>query len=720
MNAFEKEIDCLGQTDSLPSHELMDCLLLVAHLEGRTSSKASVSAGLPLEDGKLTPILFNRAANRAGLASTMLSRRLDKIPLEVLPAILILSSGTAIVLTAIDTELGIATVQDAETQQHIQVDYKQLEAEYSGHVFYLRPMQQFDSRTPKIYKNGHEHWFWGVLKGSWKIYRDVLIASFLINLFVLAQPLFVMNVYDRVVPNKAIETLWALAIGVVIVYLFDLALKMLRAYMVELAAKRTDVVLSAQLFEKVLNIQMQARPNSTGAFASRLHDFDLLRNFVTSSTMLTLIDLPFVLVFLIFMAFLGGWLVFVPVVIFPIAILIGLHAQKKLRPTIENVMRGSAKKNATLVESLVGVETIKTMGAESQVQRSWEQAVGYVSQWSLQSRLISNSALQGVQFLQQIAMVAIVVWGVYLISDQHLTLGGLIACVILNGRALAPLSQVASLLVSYDHAEATLKSLDEVMSLPVEREPDKRYLHRPIFDGDLRLKQVSFRYPEHPSLALDNVNLRVNAGEKVAIIGRIGSGKSTLAKMLIRLYDPNNGAVSIDGFDAQQLDPADLRTNIGYVAQDEKLFFGTIRENITYGLNGITDTEVVDAAKKAGILGFINAHPLGFEMPVGERGETLSGGQRSAITMARMFLRKPRVLIMDEPTAAMDQVTEEYIRQQLKAEFSDATLLLITHKMNMLDLVDRLVVMDRGAVVADGPKAEVLASLKKGTVKGKS
>ena len=720
MNKPANEIECQEQLGRISSHDLMDCLLLVASIEGRLTSRASVSSGLPLEDGKLPAMQFNRAANRAGMASTMLSRELEDIHEEVLPAILVLNSGGAIVLTSINSEQGIAVALDPESHQPIQVDYQQLKEQYTGHVFYLRPMQQFDSRTPKIYKEGHEHWFWGSLKGSWKIYRDVLVASFLINLFVLAQPLFVMNVYDRVVPNNALETLWALAIGIAIVYLFDLALKMLRAYMVELAAKRTDVVLSAQLFEKVLNLKMKVRPNSTGAFASRLHDFDMLRNFVTSSTMLTLIDLPFVLVFLAFMAYLGGWLVFVPILMFPLAVFIGLRAQKKLRPTIENVMRGSAKKNATFVESLVGVETIKTMCAESQVQRAWEQSVGYVSQWSLQSRLISNSALQAVQFLQQIAMVAIVVWGVYLIADQNLTLGGLIACVILNGRALAPLSQVANLLVSYDHAEATLKSLDEVMALPVEREQEKRYLHRPVFDGDLKLKQVSFRYQDQPAPALDGVNLNIKSGEKVAVIGRIGSGKSTLAKMLVRLYEPDSGAVSIDGFDAQQLDPADLRTNVGYLAQDEKLFFGTVRENITYGLSGVTDAEVVDAAEKAGILGFINSHPLGFEMPVGERGETLSGGQRSAIAMARVFLRKPKVLIMDEPTSAMDQGTEEHMRQQLKAEFADSTLLLITHKMNMLDLVDRLVVMDKGAVVADGPKGEVLDALKKGALKGKS
>ena len=720
MNMSEVANEGLSSSSELESYELMDCLLLAATLEGRPTSAPAVSSGLPLENGRLTPKIFNRAANRAGLASLMLERSLEDIPLEVLPAILLTTDGKALVLSGLDTALNLAFLTNPVTQEQTQADLKTLQTIYGGKVFYLRPMQQFDSRTPKIYQEKGAHWFWDVFRSSSKIYRDVLLASFLINLFVLAQPLFVMNVYDRVVPNNAVETLWALAIGVLIVYVFDLALKLLRAYLVELAAKRTDVVLSAQLFEKVLNLQMSVRPSSAGAFASRIHDFDMLRNFVTSSTILTLIDLPFVIIFMIFIFYLGGWLVAVPIVIFPLAIYLGLRAQKKLRPTIENVMRGSAKKNATLIESLVGIETIKTLGAEGQVQRSWEQSVGYVSQWGLQSRLISNTALQSVQFLQQVAMVAIVVVGVYLIADQNLTLGGLIACVILNGRALAPLSQIASLLVSYDHAEGTLKSLNEVMALPVEREADKRYLHRPVLEGNIRLKQVTFSYPDQPRPAIENVDFTIKAGEKVGVIGRIGSGKSTLAKLMIRLYDVNEGAVLVDGFDVKQLDPADLRTNVGYVAQDAKLYFGTVRENITFGVQGVSDAEVVEAARKAGILELINSHPLGFEMPVGERGENLSGGQRSAISMARTFLRQPKVLLMDEPTSAMDQGTEESLCRQIKSEFADSTLFLITHKMSMLALVDRLMVVDRGTIVADGPKEQVLAALKEGKIRGKS
>ncbi len=697
---------------------LLDCLLLVSRLEGRAASLTAITAGLPLEDGRLTPELFVRAANRAGLAALPLERGLRDIPQHVLPAILALDEERYAVITDLDVVAGYAMLMAPETHGLYQISLDALSKEYAGRVFYLRPTQQFDARTPEIYKSTGSHWFWGVLRGSSKIYRDVLIASLLINLFVLAQPLFVMNVYDRVVPNNALETLWALAFGVVLVYIFDFALRALRSYLVELAAKRTDVIVSARLFERVLNLKMRSRPGSVGAFANRLHEFDSIRNFITSTTMLVLIDLPFVLIFLAFIAYLGGWLVAVPLVIIPLALLFAYQAQVRLRPSIENVMRGSAKKNATLVESLVGVETIKTAGAESNVQRSWEQAVGYVAQWSLQSRLLSNSALHAVQFLQQLAMVAIIVWGVYLIAELELTLGGLIACVILNGRALAPLGQVASLLTSYDHAEGTLKSLDEIMSLPVDRAEDQRFLHRNRLHGEIAFNDVTFAYPGQPSPALDKVSLTIRPGEKVGVIGRVGSGKSTLSRLMLALHEADRGSVHIDGFDIKQLDPADLRKNISYVSQDVTLFYGTIRDNIALGLHGAEDSDIVEAARQAGIDKFVNAHPSGYAMPVGERGETLSGGQRQAVGLARVFLRDAPVAVLDEPTSAMDQGSENLIKAALKRFAKDKTLVLITHKMSMLDVVDRLVVMDGGKVVADGPKVQIIESLRAGEIRG--
>lgn len=698
---------------------LLDSLLLVARLEGKISTATTVTAGLPLDEaGRLTPDLFIRAANRAGLAALLVERDVAEIPRDVLPAVLIFGEHDSAVLVDLDPAAGYGVLMAPATGLREQRPLAELREGFSGHVFYLRPMQEFDARTPKIYQAAGEHWFWGVLKSSWHLYRDVLLASFFINLFVLAQPLFVMNVYDRVVPNGAVETLWALAIGVMLVYLFDLGLKILRGYMVELAAKRSDVMLSATLFERMLGIRMQHRPVSVGAFVNRLHEFDGVRNFITSSTLLTLIDLPFLVLFLLLMAYIGGWLVVVPVATIPLALLIAYRAQKRLRPMVMNVMQGSARKSANLVESMVGIETIKTLTAESRAQRIWEQAVGYVSQWGLDARMVSSSALLTVNLLQQLAGVAIVIWGVYLITDQALTLGGLIASVILGGRALAPLGQLAALLTSYDHAEAALKSLDEVMELPVERPHGERFLQDHEFRGGVQFQSVEFTYPGQPRAALAGASLRINPGEKVGIIGRVGSGKSTVLRLILGLYQPQRGSVLCDGFDLKQLDPSSLRRAMGYVSQDVTLFYGSVRENIALGLTGVGDPEIVAAADRAGILEHINAHPEGLSMTVGERGETLSGGQRQALGLARMFLRDPPILLLDEPTSAMDQGGEARIKQVLGEFARDKTLILTTHKMGMLDLVDRILVMDRGRVVADGPKAEVLAALRSGQIRG--
>lgn len=771
---------------NITTHSLMDCLLLVATLEGRPTSNVAVSAGMPLAGDDLTPELFNRAANRAGLASRCLKRAFSDIPAEVLPAILVLNtwSGTdalepeelssapspspteqssalkpevqedqaqedqaqenqapgdqqkpasdihirvkplakpameAVVLSGIDRELGLAVLTYPDLSM-VQIPISELEALYGGEVYYLRPLAQFDSRTSDIYQTDHGHWFWSALKSCWRLYRDVLLASFFINLFVLAQPLFVMNVYDRVVPNNAVETLWAMAIGVVIVYVFDQVLKILRTYLTESAAKRVDVVLSGKLFAKVLGIKMHAWPNSTGAFVTRLHDFDMLRNFVTSTTILTLVDLPFLLLFVVLIAFLGGWLAILPVLAFPLALAIGYIAHCRLRPVVEQAMAAGAKKNAILVESMVGVETIKAMGAEGKWQRTWESSVGQAAQWGLKSRILSNNAVQAVQFIQQFTAVAMVVWGVYMITELELTMGGLIACMMLNGRAVAALGQVTNLLVSYDHARNAMVSLDEIVALPCEREMDKRYLHRPVIKGDIHFNGVTFAYPEQQVPALKQLNLTLSAGEKVAIIGKVGSGKSTLAKMLVGLYQPTDGSVLLDGLDLQQLDPADVRNNVGYLGQDSQLFFGTVRDNIIFGRKGITDVQVIQAAARAGVLDLINGHPQGFEMLVGERGENLSGGQRAAIFLARIFLRQPQILLLDEPTAAMDQASEDQLQQQITHEFADKTVIVVTHKPSMLKLADRLVVLDKGAVVADGPKEVVLEELRQGHIRAK-
>lgn len=694
---------------------LLACLILLTKIETRPFSAEALTAGLPLVDGRLTPDLFARAAARAGLSAQIMRRPLRKLTNLVLPAVLLLDEGQAALALAVDRAGDTITLLQPEAGAGERVIARtELEAHYLGHVIFVRPEHRFDARTPEVLHVRGRHWFWGTLARSWRIYRDVLVASFLINCFALASPLFIMNVYDRVVPNNAHETLWVLAIGVTIVFSFDLIMRALRGYFIDIAGKKADVVLSAMLFEKVLGLKMAARPVSVGAFANNLGEFESVRNFITSATISTLVDLPFVALFLLVIAFIGGSLVAVPLVGIPLVLLFGFLVQGPLRRAVENTFRASAQKNATLVESLVGIETVKALSAESALQRRWEQAVAFIAKWGVRARLLSASAVNASLFLQQLATVAVVAYGVYLIGEGNLSLGGLIAGVILTSRAMAPMAQVANLTAHYHQAHAALKTLDDIMALPVERAPDQTFVHHPRIDGSIEFDNVSFSYPGQTGLALNDVGFRIAPGERVGIIGRTGSGKTTLEKLILGLYEPSQGSVRVDGIDVRQLDPAELRRNIGYVPQDVTLFYGTLRENILYGVPSAEDSDMLRVAEIGGVTMFANRHPRGFDMPLGERGEGLSGGQRQSVAIARALLRDPALLIMDEPSNSMDNATEEQLKTRLNDYLRGKTLLLVTHRASLLDLVDRLLVLDDGKVVADGPRAQVIEALRMG------
>lgn len=694
---------------------LLGCLVLLTKLQHRPFSADALRAGLPLVDNRLTPDLFERAAERAGLSSRIVRRSLEEISELVLPAILLLNDGQACVLVALNKTAGTATVlqPEAGTGEHA-TTLEALKEQYTGLAIFVRPEHQFDERTPEVMKLKSRHWFWGTLFRSWRIYRDVLAASMMVNIFALASPLFIMNVYDRVVPNNAKETLWVLAIGVVIVFLFDFLMRTLRGFFIDVAGKKTDIALSAMILEKVLGLRMEVRPASVGAFANNLREFDSIRDFITSATITVLIDLPFVLLFLAVIALIGGPLVFVPLLGIPLVLIYGFAIQPALRHAVDHIFRASAQKNAILIESLTGIETIKTLGAESPIQRKWEHLVGYIARFGVRSRLLSTSAVNMATFVQQLAMVGIVIYGVYLITDGDLSMGGLIACVILTGRAMAPMAQVANLAVNYHQASAALKSLDAVMDLPVERGREKSFVRRPKFEGAIEFQNVNFSYPGQDILALKNISFKIKPGERVAIIGRIGSGKTTIEKLILGLYEPTNGSVHIDDIDVRQIDPADLRRSVGYVAQDIVLFYGTIRENIMYGAPFADERNMLQAAEIAGVSEFVNRHPKGFDMPIGERGEGLSGGQRQSVAIARSLLLDPPVLLMDEPSNAMDQSTEQKFKQKLTDHIADKTMIIVTHRASLLALVDRLIVMDNGQLVADGPKEHVLEALKQG------
>ena len=696
---------------------LLDCLLVVARAHGRALTPDAVLAGLPLERGRLTPALFERAVRRAGLASRIVRQPLARIEPALLPAVLLLAEGKACVLMAVDTEAGSCELVFPELgESAVVLTLAEIGARHGGVVLYARPRHRFDARTPEVRGGRVGHWFWSVIAENRRLYRDVLLAALIVNLFALALPLFSMNVYDRVVPNHAVETLWTLATGVLIVLCGDFALRTLRGYFVDLAGARADVRLSATIMEKVLDLRMEVRPESAGSFASNLRAFESVRDFISSATVTAFIDLPFALLFLLVIGWIA-WPMVIPFVVGIVLLLIhSLTVQRRMHALAETSYRASAQRNATLVEGLVGIETVKALGAEAVIQGKWESSATLVASVGARLRLLAATATNGALWVQQMVSLATVVIGVYLIRDGALTMGGLIACYLLSSRAMAPIGQVAGLLVQYHSAATAFESLDELMKRPVERPPEMRFTSRPALRGEIEFRNVGFAYREGEEAVLREVSFRIRAGEKVAVLGRVGSGKTTLEKLILGLYRPGSGAVLVDGIDLRQLDPAELRRNIGYVPQDVTLFYGSLRDNIAMGLPQADDAVVARAARIAGLAEFVDAHPHGYGMLVGERGESLSGGQRQAVAVARALIADPPILLLDEPTAAMDHASEEALKQQLREHAAGKTMIVVTHRTSLLDLVDRIIVVDAGRIVADGPKAQVVDALRQGRI----
>jgi ATP-binding cassette subfamily C protein LapB len=704
--------------DLIHPDPLLDCLVEVCRLHGQGVSRASLSGGLPLVDGRLNLELAERAAARAGMAA-----RLQRVPLArmdpaALPAIALLRDNRACVLLGRD-EGGAWRVLLPETGQgSVAMAPADLEARYTGVALFVRPHFRFDARTPDVRSPTRGHWFWGAIAAQRFVYRDVLAAAALVNLFGLALPMFSMNVYDRVVPNHAIETLWALAIGVMLVFGADFFLRTLRGRFVDEASARVDVQLSAALMERVLGMRLEHRPESVGSFASNLRGFEQVRDFIASSTVTALIDLPFALLFVAVLAWISPWLA-LPVLVVGAAILaIGMGLQRSLHSLAETTYRASAQRNATLVESLTGIETIKSQGAEGVVQARWERTNGFLARAQVRMRGLSSSALYGTATLTQLVSVAVVLIGVYLIGERELTMGALIAATMLAGRALAPAGQVVGLLMQYQGARTALDSLNKVMAQPVERPAGggAGFIQRREIKGDIEFRNVRFKYPGRDDLALDGVSFKIAAGERVALIGRVGSGKSTIQRLVMGLYQPTDGAVLLDGVDLRQLDPADVRRNLGCVSQDVMLFYGSLRDNIAYGLPYADDAAIVAAAESAGLAEFVNRHPMGFHMPVGERGESLSGGQRQGVGLARALLHQAPVLLLDEPTSAMDFTSEAHVTARLNAFAQHKTLVLVTHRTSLLQLVNRAIVVDAGKVVADGPRERIMEALQSGRI----
>lgn len=705
---------------------LLQCLVIFTQLYHKPYSAEALMAGLPtapwggalrLFSLKSSKSLFSRAASRAGLKSTLVNRKLSDISPLQLPMILLLENSQACILDSISSDRQTCKIiLPAEEAIEETVPMDILDEEYTGFAFLIKRPFVYNENDSLTLNVKHKHWFWDTIKLSKNIYRDVFYATVLVNLFVLASPLFTMSVYDRVIPNNATETLWVFATGVLVVYVLDTFLKFIRAMLLESAGKKSDVIMSSIIFEKVLDLKMASHPKSVGSFASNLKDFDSIRSFLTNATLTALVDFPFAVLFLLVIGYIGGWIVVVPILMMVLILVYALFLRRPLRESIEETHKASAAKSSILIEALQNIETLKTLGTTGQMQWAWEEATGEIAQKSLKSRMISTSISTVTGFLTQLTTVISVIVGVYLIGEHELTMGGLIAIIIISSRTVAPMGQAAALIANYADAKSAYDVIEGIISQPSERPHGKKFITRPKLKGEIEFKDVSFAYEEMDHSALKNISFSIKPGEKVAIIGRIGSGKSTISKLLLHLYEPQSGSILLDGIDIKQIDPADLRKNISYVAQDIVLFKGNAKDNIAYRSTRVSDEQMIRASVISGADEFIRKHPKGYEMPIGERGMGLSGGQRQSIGIARALLFESPIVIMDEPTNAMDQLSENRLMANLQSYLEDKTAILITQKNTILSLVDRVIVMNEGRIYLDGPRDQVIAKLSGGVV----
>ena len=741
------------------SDPLLDCLIEITRLHGRPCHPAYLCAGLPLDGQGLRPALFARAAQRAGLASKIIRRGLREVDVALLPVIVLLHENQAGVLLGWHADGAARLLLGDGGQGEVVLAYDELAARYTGVAISCRP--QFvpgsAAATAGVAGVAQPHWFWGALGQQRRLFYDVLLAALLINLLGLALPLYTMNVYDRVVPNFAEDSLWVLTSGIVLVLLFDAAMRLGRNHFIELASARIDVHLSALVMQRVLGLSQQRRPASVGGFAANLRAFEMVREFITSATLAALVDLPFALLFLLALGWIAWPLVLIPVLGCGALLLVSAAISRKMQTLSAATLEAQAQRNATLVESLSCLESLQAHGAEARIQARWEAASTSLAQVHAQLRSMAARSMQGVLSVQQLVNVSLVVTGVYLIHARSLSLGGLIASTMLAGRAMGPLGQLVGLLLQWANVKNALASLNAIMQddggqgaaaeqggataggvqgnlehgaanrvdahapLPPTSAADVAFAATPAtghggLAGAIEFRNVHFSYPGSAQESLRGVSFHVAAGEKVVVIGRVGSGKSTLQKLILGLHPASSGSILFDGIDQRQIPLAALRAQIGYAEQDTRLLSGSVRENVNVRAQVLDDTLLWTACEVAGLAETIKRHPQGMDWQISERGESLSGGQRQALALARALAHDPPILLLDEPSSAMDYSSEAQFKQRLQQFAVGKTMLIITHRASLMDLADRILVLDDGLIVADGARDEVIAALQAGKI----
>ncbi|WP_179997023.1 MULTISPECIES: type I secretion system permease/ATPase [unclassified Acinetobacter] len=628
-----------------------------------------------------------------------------------LPLLIQMRDGQVGVLNQLDAN-GNANIQFSGDQGLAQVLTVELLKENVNNVYILRPEKSIpDVRIDEYIKPYEQNWFWTIVLRDWKRYLDVMFASLMANILALATILFSMNVYDRVIPAQSVPTLWVLAGGVLIAAIFEFCLRVARIYLSDIIGKRADLKISDKVFGHALRIKNKERSKSTGTFISQIRELEGVRELVTSTTISAIADLPFFFLFLAIFWLIGGNLFWVMVLVVPLMIIPGILIQKPLAKLASEGMREGAIRNATLVEAVQGIEDIKLLRAESRFQNQWNHMNEAAADISMRQRKLVGIVGAWTQKVQGLTFAIVVLVGCFAVMKGEMTTGALVACSILSSRMLGPIAQISGVLGRFQQAKVAKTSLDELMKKPVDQAPNAHLIHRPVLNGHYELNNIVFKYSENdakPTLIIPK--LEIQAGEKIAILGRNGAGKSTLLQLLSGMQEPVQGKINLDGVDLGLIDPTDVRRDMGLLNQNAHLFFGSVRENLTLGSPLATDQELLNVLKLTGALNFVLDKKEGLDHQILEGGVGFSGGQRQALLLSRLLLRQPNILLLDEPTAAIDDVSEKQLIQNLKGWLGQKTLVIATHRRAVLELVDRIIVVHDGKIVMDGPKEQVLGN----------
>ena len=697
---------------------LAHALAWLTRHHGRERTPESLLAGLPLK-GRLTPDQALRAMREASFSAGLVRRRVAELHHLLLPAVLLLKEGDACIVVArhaSDARRYDIVMPGREHHACVATE-TELEAEYTGTALVASPLAANapDKANALLAREPGTHWLWGTMRRFLPYYRSALVAALLSNVLMLATGLVTSVVLDKVIPHKAWVTLWTLALGAGLALVFDLLSRQLRAHLIDMAGRKADLIVGSLLFRQTLGLRMEQRPESAGAYAHHLGQIEVVREFFASATLSAISDMPFIFVFVAMTFAVGGPLGWVLVVAIPVLLVGAALIQGSLRRSTMGHMQQTADLHGVLVEAVDGLEDLKAAGAQGRFLRRYEESTAAAATAMLRTRTITSWTNNLSAISQQLVTVVILVWGVYLIDDKIITAGALFGAMMIAGRAVAPLAGVVQLATRYQGARAALAALNHVMQQPVEREPGKVYVPKRELSGRVGLLDVGFAYPANQGVdapkVLNNITLKFEPGERVAILGRIGSGKSTVLRLLAGLYQPSSGQVEADGIDLRQIDPADYRARVGFVSQDPRLFNGTLRDNVLLDRSAADPARLAEVAQLTGLDRLIAQHPQGWELPVGEAGALLSGGQRQLVALARCLVTRPQILLMDEPTSSMDAQSEVAFLRQLKEACGHCTLVLVTHRPAVLELVNRVVVVDAGRVAMDGPKPQVLAAL---------